>query len=118
MLEKNIIHMQWGGRWKHLNHLFLLVGSPRYLNPSGAWEGDYVRDEPGQTLLGCDNAGDGQLLAGLTSRGPLRTADGFAMVASLSAVSLGTAGGLSLSEGRELGTLQSCTSIFTLQKRT
>lgn len=104
--------MQWGGRWKHLNHLFLLVGSPRYLNPSGAWEGDYV------SLLGCGNAGDGQLLAGLTSRGSLRTADGFAMVASLSAVSLGTAGGLSLSEGRELGTLQSCTSIFTLQKRT
>lgn len=44
-------------------------------------------------------------MAGLTSRGSLRIADGSAVVASLCAVSLGTAGGLSLSGRRELGTL-------------
>lgn len=79
-----------------------MLGLSDDLNPSGAWEGGYVRDEPGQTLLGCGNAGDGQPLTGLTSRGALRTADGFATVASLSAVSLGTAGELDLSG---LGTL-------------
>lgn len=37
-----------------------MLGVPDDLNPSGAWEGDSVRDEPGQTLLGCGDAGDGQ----------------------------------------------------------
>lgn len=82
-------------------------------SPSGAWEGDYVRDEPGQTLVGCVMLGMGSCWQ-FSHAGALRAADLFAMVASLSAVSLVVGLVCQKEESLELCKL---TPVFSLCKR-